>query len=63
MIPIINKPTRVIKKTAIAIDLISITSFATTKFKIGIIKSDSSDHFPIFLVASYNIHIKESKEH
>ena len=62
MIAVINKPTRVTKNTAIAIDHILIISVTTTKFKTGIIKSDISGHFPIFLVADYNIHIKETKE-
>ena len=62
MMPVINKPTRVTKNTATAIDNIFINSVTTTKFKTGIIKSDISDHFPIFFVAGYNIHIKETKE-
>ena len=60
--PVINKPTtRVTKNTATAIDHIFINSVTTTKFKTGIVKLDISDHFPIFLVAGYNIHIKETK--
>ena len=55
MIPIINKPTRLIKKTVIAIDQISINSVTTTKFKTRIIKSDILDHFPTFFVAAYTI--------
>ena len=62
MMPVINKPTRVTKNTATAIDHIFINSVTTTKFKAGIIKSVISDHFPIFFVADYNIHIKEPKE-
>ena len=62
MMPVINKPTRATKNTAIAIDHILIISVSTTKFKTWIIKSDISDHFPIFLLADYNIHIKETKE-
>ena len=62
MMPVINIPTRVTKNTATAIDHIFINSVTTTKFKTGIIKSDISDHFPIFFVADYNIHIKETKE-
>ena len=60
--PVINKPTRVTKNIATAIDHIFINSVTTTKFKSGNIKSDISDHFPIFVVADYNIHIKETKE-
>ena len=62
MMPVINKPTRATKNTATAIDHIFINSVTTTKFKTGIIKSDISDHFPVFFVADYNIHIKETKE-
>ena len=61
--PVINKPTRVTKNTATAIDHIFINSVTTTKFKTGIIKSNISYHFLIFFVADYNIHIKETKEH
>ena len=63
MMPVINKPTRVTKKTATTVDHIFINSVTTTRFKKGIIKSDISDHFPIFFVTDYNIHIKETKEH
>ena len=62
MMPVINKQTRVTKNTATAIDHIFINSVTTAKFKTGIIKSDISDHFPIFFVADYNIYIKETKE-
>ena len=62
MMPVINKLTRVTKNTAIAIDHVFVNSVTTTKFKTGMIKSDISDHFPIFSVADYNIHIKETKE-
>ena len=62
MMPVINIPAHVSKNTATAIDNIFINSVTKTKFKTGIIKSDISDHFPIFFVADYNIHIKEAKE-
>ena len=62
MMPVINKPTRVTKNTATAIDHIFINSVTTTKFKTGIIKSDISDHFPIFFVEDCSILIKETKE-
>ena len=47
MIPTINKPTRVTKKTATAIDHIITNSFVENTFKTAIIKTDVSDHFPI----------------
>ena len=59
--PVINKPTRVTKSTATAIDHIFVNSVITTKFKTEMIKSDISDHFPICFVADCNIHIKETK--
>ena len=52
IIPIINKPTRVTKKTATAIDHIITTCFADTNFKTAIYKSDISNHFPICVFLS-----------
>ena len=49
MIPVINKPTRLTKKCAAAIDNIFINSFFSDSFKTGIIKTDFLDHFPIFV--------------
>ena len=50
MIPTISKPTRITKKTATAaIDHILTNSFVENNFKTAIIKSDVSDHFPIFI--------------
>ena len=60
MMPIINKLIRVTKNTKTAIDHIFTNSVTKTKFKTGIIKSDISDNFPMFFVADYNIHIKET---
>ena len=50
MIPTINKPTRVTKKTATAIDHIITNSFVEKTFKTAIIKSDVSYHFPICIL-------------
>ena len=61
MMAIINKLTCVTKKTATAIDHIFINPDTTSKFKIGIIKSDVSDYFPIFFLADCNINIKGTK--
>ena len=53
MIPTINKPARVTRKTAMAIEYILTNCFIETVFKTAICKSDISDHFPIcFLVPS-----------
>ena len=51
LIPIINKPTRVTKRNATAIDHIITNSYLSSKLKTGIIKTDISDHFPILLVS------------
>ena len=59
---VLNKPIRVTKNTATGIDHIFINPVTTTKFKTGIMKSDISDHFPIFFVTDHNIHTKETKE-
>ena len=58
MKPTINKPTRVTKKTATAIDHIITNSFVENTFKTAIIKSDVSDHFPIcifFFQQTYDV--------
>ena len=47
MMPTINKPKRVTKKTATAIDHIITNSFVENAFKTVRIKSDVSVHFPI----------------
>ena len=50
MVPVINKPTRVTMRTCTAIDNIFVNSLFGSKFLPGIIKSDISDHFPIFII-------------
>ena len=50
LVPVINKPTRVTKNTATAIDILIQTHLYRT-INAGIIKLDISDHFPIFLIA------------
>ena len=47
MIPTINKPTRVTRQSATAIDHILTNCFVNFDFKTTIFKSDTSDHFPI----------------
>ena len=47
MIPTINKPTRVTKKTTTAIDQILTNCITETVFKTAFFKGDISDHFPI----------------
>ena len=59
MIPTINKPTRVTRKTATAIDHILTNCFIDRTFKTAIFKSDISDHFPIcFIIPSMKTKIK-----
>ena len=52
MIPKINKPTRVTKYTATAIDNIITNCIINSDFKSAIVKKDLSDHFPIILLMS-----------
>ena len=52
MIPIINKPIRVTRKTATAIDHIVTNCFTKTIFRNVIFKSGKSDHFPICFLVS-----------
>ena len=50
VVPLINKPTRVSRKSATAIDNILTNNFADHSLEAGIIKTDISDHFPIFVI-------------
>ena len=59
MIPTINKPTRVTKKTATAIDHFITNGFPENTLKTAIIKSDVSDHFRICIfIPSTNLFAK-----
>ena len=62
IMPIINKPTHVIKNTTTATGQTFINSVTATRFKTTIIKLDISDHFPIFSVEDCNFHIAGTKE-
>ena len=55
MIPTINKPTRVTRKTATATDRILTNSFVDRVFKTVIFKSDISDHFPICFLSQNSL--------
>ena len=48
-IPTINKPTRVLKNSATAIDHIITDYVLTCDFKTAILKIDLADHFPIII--------------
>ena len=50
MIPTINKPTRVTKHTATAIDNIITNRIINSDFKSAIVKTDLSDHLPIIFI-------------
>ena len=52
LVPVINKSSRITKTNAILTDHILINDFVNTDGSMGIVKSDISDHFPIFLITS-----------
>ena len=57
LVPIVNKPTRVTKSNATLIDYIITNSFTGRENLTGILKTDISDHFPIF-----NISMKHGRD-
>ena len=59
-VPLINKPTRITKTNATAIDHIVTNNFMDDNFETGIIKSDISDHYPIFVLSPKTINNTES---
>ena len=52
LMPTINKPTRVTRKTTTAIDHILTNQFININFKTAIFKADISDHFPVCIIIS-----------
>ena len=50
LISVINKPTRVCKQSMTCIDHIYTNSFVNQDLTTGIIKTDISDHFPVFII-------------
>ena len=48
--PLINKPIRVTRTNATAIERILTNAFLNKQIKTGIIKTEISNHFPIFLI-------------
>ena len=50
VIPTVNKPTRVTRNTGTAVDHIITNSVINAEFKIGIIKTDIFDQYPIFFI-------------
>ena len=62
MIPAINKPTRVTRKTATTIDHILTNFFVDTVFKTVIFTSDISDHFPTWFLSQNSLAKQNNKE-
>ena len=62
IIPAINKPTRVTRKTAIAIDHILTNHFINVNFKTAIFKTDIVDHFPVCIIVSSTEKLIENKD-
>ena len=54
LIPTIDKPTRVRKNSATAIDHIITAHVFTCDFKTAILKTDLTDHFPIVIALKNN---------
>ena len=61
MVPTINKPTKVTRKTAAAINHILINHFIDVNFKTAIFKTDISDHFPVSIIISLKEILVENK--
>ena len=61
-IPIISKPTRISKTNATIINHINTNNFPETDLKTGILKSDISDYFPVFLISKTTEADKHSAE-
>ena len=51
LVPIVNKPTRVAENNTTLIDCIITNSFMDQENLTGILKTDISDHFPIFTIS------------
>ena len=62
LIPTVNKPARVTRNTATAIDRIITNSVINAEFKTGIINSDISDHFPVFFIPKCVVDTTEARE-
>ena len=62
MVPVINKPTRVTKYTAPAIDNMFKISIINTEIKSANLKADISDHFPKLFVAKVKVDVNIKTE-
>ena len=61
LLPMINKPTRVSRKSISIIDHINTNFYFHSNVKSGIIKTPISDHFPVFMSAEENSEIFTEK--
>ena len=61
IVPTINKPTRVTRKTATAIDQVLTNQFINFNFKTAIFKTDISDHFQVCIIISLTEKLVENK--
>ena len=62
MIPTINKPTRIGKNSATAIDHIVANCIVDYQFKIAILKTDVTDHFPIAMALRTDEPVHQSQK-
>lgn len=62
LIPLINKPTRVTITNSVAIDLILTNAFLNEQIRMGIIKTEISNHFPLFLITDPTTSSKIKKQ-
>ena len=62
MIPTINKPTRVGKNSATAIDHIIANCIVDSQFKTDILNRDVTDHFPIAMVLKTDEPVHQSQK-
>ncbi|XP_065660434.1 uncharacterized protein LOC136084295 [Hydra vulgaris] len=60
--PIINKPTRITPNSISAIDNILTNAFQDSSLKTGIVKTDISDHFPIYFSINQDTRINNNSK-
>ena len=60
-VPLINRPTRVARKSSTCIDHILTNSFIDSEIEAGIFKNDMSDHFPVFCNVKTNVSTNSDK--
>ena len=63
LIPTVNKLTRATRNTATAIDQIITNSVINAEFKTGIIKTDISNHVPIFFIFKCVVDSTDANSH